>query len=194
MFYVLCEFDDRGYHPVGYFSKVRHTSSPSTLSEWTLTEIPSQKKSWLIISQDYDYPSLRREPSCLQLSKPCAYTASFSIHLSLLALSDLVVQEKYSDLGYNLACILTFPSHQRKGYGRFLINFSYELSKKVRHTRQTVSYTLPRNPPPSCPSLLLTPVFCTCFLCPAHPGLSLLELHRRRRWGPPRSPCQTSAR
>ena len=33
---------------------------------------------------------------------------------------------------YNLACILTFPSYQRKGYGRFLINFSYELSKKAR--------------------------------------------------------------
>lgn len=40
-------------------------------------------------------------------------------------------KEKYSDLGYNLACILTFPSYQRKGYGRFLIAFSYELSKKV---------------------------------------------------------------
>ena len=36
---------------------------------------------------------------------------------------------------YNLACILTFPSHQRKGYGRFLINFSYELSKKARDER-----------------------------------------------------------
>ncbi|KAL9190210.1 hypothetical protein ACHAXT_007421 [Thalassiosira profunda] len=59
LFYVLCEVDDRGYHPVGYYSK-----------------------------------------------------------------------EKYSDVGYNLACILTFPSHQRKGYGRFLIAFSYELSKK----------------------------------------------------------------
>ncbi|GAX16261.1 histone acetyltransferase MYST1 [Fistulifera solaris] len=59
LFYVLCEVDERGYHPVGYFSK-----------------------------------------------------------------------EKYSDVGYNLACILTFPSHQRKGYGRFLIAFSYELSKK----------------------------------------------------------------
>ena len=37
---------------------------------------------------------------------------------------------RYSDLGYNLACILTFPCVQRKGYGRFLIAFSYELSKK----------------------------------------------------------------
>jgi histone acetyltransferase MYST1 len=39
-------------------------------------------------------------------------------------------KEKYSDVGYNLACILSFPAHQRKGYGRFLISFSYELSKK----------------------------------------------------------------
>ncbi len=31
--------------------------------------------------------------------------------------------------GNNLACILTFPPHQRKGYGRFLIEFSYELSR-----------------------------------------------------------------
>jgi histone acetyltransferase MYST1 len=59
LFYVLCEIDERGYHPVGYFSK-----------------------------------------------------------------------EKYSDVGYNLACILSFPAHQRKGYGRFLIAFSYELTKK----------------------------------------------------------------
>jgi histone acetyltransferase MYST1 len=39
-------------------------------------------------------------------------------------------KEKYSDVGFNLACILSFPSQQRKGYGRFLIAFSYELSKK----------------------------------------------------------------
>jgi len=59
LFYVLCESDEFGYHPVGYYSK-----------------------------------------------------------------------EKYSDVGYNLACILTFPCHQRKGYGRFLIDFSYALSKR----------------------------------------------------------------
>jgi histone acetyltransferase MYST1 len=61
LFYVLCEFDDRGYHIVGYFSK-----------------------------------------------------------------------EKYSEPGYNLACILTLPSYQRMGYGKFLISFSYELSKKEK--------------------------------------------------------------
>ena len=39
-------------------------------------------------------------------------------------------KEKLSDQGYNLACILTLPQYQRKGYGRFIIAFSYELSKK----------------------------------------------------------------
>ena len=31
---------------------------------------------------------------------------------------------------FNLACILTLPPYQRKGYGKFLIELSYELSKK----------------------------------------------------------------
>jgi GNAT superfamily N-acetyltransferase len=34
----------------------------------------------------------------------------------------------FSD-GNNLSCILTLPFHQRRGYGKLLINFSYELSK-----------------------------------------------------------------
>ena len=39
-------------------------------------------------------------------------------------------KEKESSEGYNLACILTLPQHQRAGYGRLLIEFSYELSKR----------------------------------------------------------------
>eukprot|EP01052_Picozoa_sp_SAG31_P004835 SAG31_NODE_205_length_20397_cov_19.191152_3_plen_206_part_00 len=39
-------------------------------------------------------------------------------------------KEKCSEDGYNLACLLCLPPHQRKGYGKFLIQFSYELSKK----------------------------------------------------------------
>lgn len=31
---------------------------------------------------------------------------------------------------YNLACILTLPPYQRKGYGKFLIAFAYELSRR----------------------------------------------------------------
>ncbi|CAB4489273.1 unnamed protein product [Rhizophagus irregularis] len=37
-------------------------------------------------------------------------------------------KEKYN-MNNNLACILTLPQHQRKGYGRFLIAFSYTISK-----------------------------------------------------------------
>lgn len=37
-------------------------------------------------------------------------------------------KEKESIDGYNVACILTLPQFQRKGYGRLLIQFSYELS------------------------------------------------------------------
>lgn len=58
LFYVMCEFDERGFHIVGYFSK-----------------------------------------------------------------------EKESSEDYNVACILTLPPYQRKGYGKLLIEFSYELSK-----------------------------------------------------------------
>lgn len=43
-------------------------------------------------------------------------------------------KEKHSAENYNLACILTFPSHQRKGYGKFLISVSYELTKREKTT------------------------------------------------------------
>jgi histone acetyltransferase MYST1 len=39
-------------------------------------------------------------------------------------------KEKTSFDDYNLACILVLPPYQRKGYGHFLIEFSYELSKR----------------------------------------------------------------
>ncbi|XP_041468305.1 histone acetyltransferase KAT5-like isoform X1 [Lytechinus variegatus] len=58
LFYVMTEFDSRGYHIVGYFSK-----------------------------------------------------------------------EKESTEDYNVACILTLPPYQRKGFGKLLIEFSYVLSQ-----------------------------------------------------------------
>ncbi|GFT68963.1 hypothetical protein NPIL_677531 [Nephila pilipes] len=39
-------------------------------------------------------------------------------------------KEKESPDGNNVACILTLPPYQRKGFGKFLIAFSYELTKK----------------------------------------------------------------
>ena len=35
----------------------------------------------------------------------------------------LMIKEKHSKESYNLACILTLPPYQRKGYGKFLIAF-----------------------------------------------------------------------
>lgn len=39
-------------------------------------------------------------------------------------------KEKESAEGYNVACILTLPQYQRKGFGKLLIAFSYELSRR----------------------------------------------------------------
>ncbi|XP_064113125.1 histone acetyltransferase KAT6A-like isoform X2 [Macrobrachium nipponense] len=39
-------------------------------------------------------------------------------------------KEKLSALKYNVSCIMTMPQYQRQGYGRFLIDFSYLLSKR----------------------------------------------------------------
>lgn len=39
-------------------------------------------------------------------------------------------KEKESADNYNVACILTLPQYQRLGFGRLLIQFSYELSKR----------------------------------------------------------------
>lgn len=36
----------------------------------------------------------------------------------------LIFQEKESSEDYNVACILTLPQYQRKGYGKLLIEFS----------------------------------------------------------------------
>jgi histone acetyltransferase MYST1 len=58
-FYVLCEVDAEGVHPVGYFSK-----------------------------------------------------------------------EKSSQDDYNLACIMILPPYQKRGYGRFLIQLSYEITRR----------------------------------------------------------------
>lgn len=38
-------------------------------------------------------------------------------------------KEKLNNSDYNVSCILTLPTYQRKGYGRFLIDFSYLLSR-----------------------------------------------------------------
>ena len=43
-------------------------------------------------------------------------------------------KEKNSTQGYNLSCILIYPPYQRKGYGKFLISLSYELTRRENKT------------------------------------------------------------
>jgi len=43
-------------------------------------------------------------------------------------------KEKNSAENYNLSCILTYPPYQRKGYGKFLISLSYEMTKREKTT------------------------------------------------------------
>lgn len=49
-------------------------------------------------------------------------------------------KEKTSYDDYNLACIVTFPPHQNRGFGKLLIEFSYYL------TRSQVSPGTPERP------------------------------------------------
>jgi GNAT superfamily N-acetyltransferase len=53
-----------------------------------------------------------------------------SMIFTVIILSAIFRKEKESSQWYNVACILTMPFHQRKGYGKFLIDFSYLLSKR----------------------------------------------------------------
>lgn len=40
-------------------------------------------------------------------------------------------KEKTSYDDYNLACIVTFPPHQNRGFGKLLIEFSYYLTRSL---------------------------------------------------------------
>lgn len=78
LFYVMTEYDCKGFHIVGYFSKVSaHLAVPP--------------------------PALGQAPSHTRLP---------------------LFQEKESTEDYNVACILTLPPYQRRGYGKLLIEFS----------------------------------------------------------------------
>ncbi|TCD69826.1 Histone acetyltransferase [Steccherinum ochraceum] len=65
----------------------------------------------------YDVTPFMYYVMCLRDSSGCHIIGYFS-------------KEKESADNYNVACILTLPQHQRFGYGKLLIEFSYELSKK----------------------------------------------------------------
>lgn len=76
LFYIMAEFDNRGFHLVGYFSKGKNK---------------------------------------LKI---------FSLSLLIYLFINYLFKEKESSEDFNVACILTLPPHQKKGYGKLLIEFS----------------------------------------------------------------------
>lgn len=97
IFYILTEVNKQGAHIVGYFSKVR----------------PRLHQSGQFKSNTLWIPCLQNE------------TPHFSSHvLAHSGILNFVFQEKESPDGNNVACILTLPPYQRRGYGKFLIAFS----------------------------------------------------------------------
>uniref|UniRef100_A0A094ZIX6 Histone acetyltransferase n=1 Tax=Schistosoma haematobium TaxID=6185 RepID=A0A094ZIX6_SCHHA len=101
IFYVLCEIDNDGVHLVGYFSKKSNSYSPVG-----------------VLNIKHINDEVRRLGG-LRYGK------------NILSLLKVILKafEKVSADNYNLACILTLPPFQRRGYGHFLISLSYELAK-----------------------------------------------------------------
>lgn len=66
-----------------------------------------------------------------QIISPCLQVCQDAILLTRIQdwnISNVLLQEKCSAEDYNLACILTLPPFQRRGYGRFLISFGELIS------------------------------------------------------------------
>ena len=58
------------------------------------------------------------------LCRPSSLHTGCSYYTSDIKLYHIIPQEKESSEDYNVACILTLPQYQRKGYGKLLIEFS----------------------------------------------------------------------
>ncbi|CAM9930359.1 unnamed protein product [Scytosiphon promiscuus] len=111
LFYVLCEVDDAGAHIVGYFSK----------EKIALGGCRGHKSVTMGSSR-----SVQTVDGVLRfgLSSHVVRPSTFSIFVT----HSIGIPSSPEE--YNLACILTFPPFQRKGYGKLLISLSYELSKR----------------------------------------------------------------
>ncbi len=69
LFYVLCEYDDLGYHFVGYFSKEKRASSQNNVS-CILTLPIHQRKGYGHLLIDFSYLLTRVEEKCGSPEKP----------------------------------------------------------------------------------------------------------------------------
>ncbi|RTG87865.1 histone acetyltransferase MYST1, partial [Schistosoma bovis] len=147
IFYVLCEIDNDGVHLVGYFSKKSNSYSPVGVLNIKHINDEVRRLGGLRygLKKYIDSFDGHSEGLCLMFSVDLLLilfsgSSDFDyftevqqiLHrLSFLKyfLFPFFFQEKVSADNYNLACILTLPPFQRRGYGHFLISLSYELAK-----------------------------------------------------------------
>ena len=116
LFYILCEYDPG----------TNLGPAPSqNLSEGQRQEIEGSIQAAVGGRVERDHRSTSSQAAA------AAAAASMDAGFHLVAYFS---KEKNSSESYNVACILTYPQYQRKGYGRFLISLSYELSKLEHKT------------------------------------------------------------
>ncbi|CAM9330442.1 unnamed protein product [Chrysoparadoxa australica] len=142
LFYILCEMDDKGAHVSVAEQNTKQTGAgpKGEAWGWNRTAQLTAAVIWQCIRhQDQSLPA------CLPIYGPYLSLSTLSPHLHVpprpsfhrccpfcynMQVVGYFSKEKSSPEEYNLACILTFPPFQRKGYGKFLISASYELSKR----------------------------------------------------------------
>lgn len=87
---------------------------------WLMYVVP--KKLWLWLSVSVFAIEVIRD---LYRTTSTIYHWFFFIYFFNMLL--FFQQEKHCQQKYNVSCIMILPQYQRKGYGRFLIDFSKEL-------------------------------------------------------------------
>jgi hypothetical protein len=145
LFYVLCETDSRGAHivsacvPGGGFMCTR--TRMCMCMYMCMRPLGDALAAHRALRCRHHARSSTRAlvpPNQRQDTPPHTHTPIHTHTPTHAAQVGYFSKEKCSEEGYNLACILTLPCYQKKGYGKFLISFSYELSKlegKVRVVR-----------------------------------------------------------
>jgi len=74
---------------------------------------------WILFSSTLSRKLIRRDVTSWGTSQRCAECWSVGVCIRSRSAAR---QEKASPEEYNVACILSFPPYQRKGYGKFMIS------------------------------------------------------------------------
>nr|CAD1825167.1 unnamed protein product [Ananas comosus var. bracteatus] len=93
LFYILCEYDDQGYHMVAYFSKVKNVEQKYNLS-CILTFPPFQRKGYGTLLIELSYEFSRREGKARGPERPLSKLGQLSYKLYWTRVLVNILQEK----------------------------------------------------------------------------------------------------